>query len=74
MVVNNIDGSDSAGVNGYLRTSGSGKSLTLDAAQGQGMLIASLSGQVTGSGNTGVGGAFSVNRIGAQRSHLDCAE
>lgn len=69
VVVNNIDGSDSAGVSGgYLRTSGSGKSLTLDAAQGQGMLIASLSGQVTGSGNTGVGGAFSVNRIGAQRS------
>ncbi|MGA6104696.1 leukotoxin LktA family filamentous adhesin [Pseudomonas solani] len=69
VVVNNIDGSDSVTISGgSLRTSGSGKALVLDAAQGQGMLIASLSGQVTGSGNTGVGGAFSVNRIGTQRS------
>ncbi len=71
VVVNNIDGSDTVSVSGgHLYTSGSGKTLKLDAAQGNGMLIASLSGQVTGSGNTGVGGAFSVNRIGAQRSAL----
>ena len=71
IVVNNIDGSDSVTVeNSTLSTSGSGKLLTLDASAGNGLTIASLTGSITGGGTAAVGGAISVNRIGADRTAL----
>ncbi|MWK59071.1 leukotoxin LktA family filamentous adhesin [Pseudomonas otitidis] len=69
VVVNNIGGGDRVRVNNStLRTQGSGKALTLDAASGSGLMIAALSGSVTGGGTGAVGGALSVNRIGINRA------
>ncbi|MCQ4313795.1 leukotoxin LktA family filamentous adhesin, partial [Pseudomonas stutzeri] len=70
-VVNNINGSDTVSVeNSTLTTSGSGKALTVDASGGNGLTIASLTGSITGGGTAAVGGAISVNRIGADRTAL----
>ena len=70
-VVNNIDGSDTVSVeNSTLTTSGSGKALMVDASGGNGLTIASLTGSITGGGTAAVGGAISVNRIGADRTAL----
>ena len=71
VVVNNIGGGDRVRVNNStLRTQGTAKALTLDAATGSGLMIAALSGSVTGGGTGAVGGALSVNRIGINRAAL----
>lgn len=69
VVVNNISGGDTVSIDSStVSTTGSGKSLSLDASGGNGLTIASLAGAISGSGNAAVGGAISVNRIGADRS------
>ncbi|HEY1029163.1 MAG TPA: leukotoxin LktA family filamentous adhesin [Pseudomonas sp.] len=71
IVVNNIGGSDSVSVQrSTLRSSGVAQALSLDASAGNGLMIASLAGSVTGGGTASVGGALSVNRIGVDRTAL----
>lgn len=71
IVVNVIDGEDKALIdNSRLVTTGFGKTLDLDASAGNGLTIASLTGSVKGGGTAAVGGAISVNRIGADRIAL----
>lgn len=71
IVVNVIDGEDQVLVdNSRLVTTGIGKTLDLDVSAGNGLTIASLTGSVKGGGTAAVGGAISVNRIGADRIAL----
>lgn len=71
VVVNVIDGEDKTLIdNSRLVTTGSGKTLDLDSSAGNGLTIASLTGSVKGGGTAAVGGAISVNRIGADRLAL----
>lgn len=71
IVVNNISGSDTVSIErSALTTSGSGKTLSVDASGGNGLTIASLTGSITGGGTAAVGGAISVNRIDADRTAL----
>ncbi|MBU0852584.1 MAG: hypothetical protein KKF76_09495, partial [Gammaproteobacteria bacterium] len=71
IVINVIDGEDKVSVeDSTLTTSGTGKALLLDASGGTGLMIASLTGSIKGSGTAAVGGAISVNRIGANRIAL----
>ncbi|NMY52176.1 leukotoxin LktA family filamentous adhesin [Pseudomonas sp. WS 5011] len=71
VVVNVIDGEDKTLIdNSRLVTTGSGKTLDLDSSAGNGLTIASLTGSVKGGGTAAVGGAISVNRIGADRIAL----
>ncbi|AKC87321.1 leukotoxin LktA family filamentous adhesin [Pseudoxanthomonas suwonensis] len=71
IVVNNIDGSDTVLVeNSNITTTAADGELRLDAAAGNGLMIASLTGSIKGGGSNAVGGAISVNRIGANRSAL----
>ncbi|WXL26197.1 leukotoxin LktA family filamentous adhesin [Ectopseudomonas mendocina] len=71
IVVNVIDGEDEVLVdNSRLVSSGPTTTLSLDAASGNGLKIASLAGSVKGGGQAAVGGAISVNRIGANRTAL----
>ncbi|TLX54517.1 hypothetical protein DN826_13405 [Stutzerimonas nosocomialis] len=71
VVVNHIDGSDRVAVSdSTLTSSGAGQALTLDASGGNGLTIASLTGSIKGGGTAAVGGAISVNRIGADRTAL----
>ncbi len=71
IVVNVIDGEDQVLVdNSRLVTTGADKTLDLDVSAGNGLTIASLTGSVKGGGTAAVGGAISVNRIGADRIAL----
>lgn len=71
IVVNVIDGEDKVLIdNSRLVTTGIGKTLDLDVSAGNGLTIASLTGSVKGGGTAAVGGAISVNRIGADRIAL----
>lgn len=71
IVVNVIDGEDKVQIdNSRLVTTGTDKNLKLDASAGNGLSIASLTGSVKGGGTAAVGGAISVNRIGADRIAL----
>ncbi len=71
VVVNVIDGEDKALIdNSRLVTFGGGNTLELDTSAGNGLTIASLTGSVKGGGTAAVGGAISVNRIGADRTAL----
>jgi len=71
IVVNNIDGSDTVLVeDSDISTTKADGELKLDASAGNGLMIASLTGSIKGGGSNAVGGAISVNRIGADRSAL----
>lgn len=71
IVVNNIDGSDTVLVeDSDITTTRADGELKLDASAGDGLMIASLTGSIKGGGSNAVGGAISVNRIGADRSAL----
>ncbi|GAB3508638.1 hypothetical protein GCM10027400_09050 [Pseudoxanthomonas daejeonensis] len=71
IVVNNIDGSDTVLVeDSDISTTKADGELKLDASAGNGLMIASLTGSIKGGGGNAVGGAVSVNRIGADRSAL----
>lgn len=71
VVVNNIDGKDEVLVeNSNITTTDAAGELLLDASAGNGLMIASLTGSIKGGGSNAIGGAISVNRIGADRTAL----
>lgn len=71
IVVNVINGQDEVLIDkSRLSTSMGQQLLNLDASGGHGLRIASLTGSVTGGGTAAVGGAVSINRIGADRTAL----
>jgi filamentous hemagglutinin family protein len=69
VVVNNISGGDTVGVDdSTLSTTGTNKAFSANASGGQGLKINSLAGAITGGSEAAVGGAISVNRIAANRT------
>src|SRR5450830_1246398 len=69
VVVNNISGGDTVGVDdSTVSTTGTNKAFSANASGGQGLKINSLAGAITGGSEAAVGGAISVNRIAANRT------